>query len=184
MPGGENTKEKLPRCPKGEVRDKKTKKCVKKVKKVSPKNNTKKVSPKKVSPKKSSPNRRSSSTSSKRSPVVPLLSKIHPDINTKYYKGYIEHLLAKILNDIEYYNDRLNDGRHIQYYNLGDLEDFMNEEIDSIKKTHKSKYTDYSFSTNSAKLVLDHINQYIPYFNKVVDDDFRVEYPKIRKLYK
>ena len=61
----------------------------------------------------------------------------------------------------------------------------MNETVvDTIKKTHKSFYTDTVFTDHTAKQVLAHINQYIPYFNKIVDDDFRVEYPKVRQLFK
>ena len=88
MPGGN----KPPKCPKGEVRDKKTKLCVKKTKKSpkksvskSPNKNTRKVSPKNVSVKKS--------------PIsIPNLSSFELADDT-YYVKYRENMLIRILKD-------------------------------------------------------------------------------------
>jgi hypothetical protein len=191
MPGGE----KLPRCPKGEVRDKKTKKCVKKDK-TSPKNNTtKKVSPKKISPKKISPKKNtpkksvsteSNSFSSKKSAIkMPVLTnlKFNKKSDTEYYRKYIHDLLSKMLNESYIDTGVNNKGHKFDYYELGELEDFIKEEINHIKKENKSKYVNYVFTTDTSKQSVDFLNKYIPYFDKVADEEFRVRASDVRKLY-
>jgi hypothetical protein len=187
MPGGE----KLPRCPKGEVRDKKTKKCVKKDKKTSPKKNvTKKVSPKKVTPKKATPKKntpnKSSPNLSKKSIIsTPVLSKLKftSKSDTEYYRKYIHDLLSKMLNELYIDNGLNNKGHKFDYYELGELEDFIKEEISNIKKENKSKYVDYVFTADTSKKSIDFLNKYISYFDKAADDEYRVRASDVRKLY-
>ena len=122
MPGGE----KLPRCQKGEIRDKKTKKCVKKEKKPSPKkNNTRKVSPVKNTPRKSN----SSSSSNKSAISVPQLAKLNKNINAhKYHIDYFKEFIIRLLKENESFRYR-GSGDSFLYYMFDDVNNFLEKEI-------------------------------------------------------
>jgi hypothetical protein len=173
MPGGE----KLPKCPKGEVRDKKTKQCVKKTKKSPKKSSPKSPNTRKVSPKKASPK----NVSVKKSPIsIPKLSSFELS-GDKYYDEYIEDLNKALLNDVHTYKGRMNNNTSFIYLKSDDLTKFVEKEIDKITKTHKSG--EYTFATESRKLILKHLERYIKYFKRVADSKGRVNAEDIDVLY-
>ena len=152
MPG-----DKLPRCPKGEKRDKKTKLCVKKTRKASPKKSTpKNLTPKKkVSPKKSSPSRSSSvsknsksnSSNSNKKNVVPLLSKMK-DL-TDNGKMYLKYVLLSLQDTTSYDH----------------IETIIKKEIHAMETSGKSG--DYTFSIKNVKLIIPHLKDFLVYFKHI-----------------
>jgi hypothetical protein len=159
MPGAE----KLARCPKGEYRDKKTKLCVKKTKKVSPK----KSPPKSVTPKKKNSLSRSSSTSvsfvirrtpspspSPNSPSkkeIPLLSKM--DDLDDWDKTYMKSLLHALQNTSSLFK----------------IESILNKEIENLEKNGKTgKFT---FTSKDVKRIVPHLKHYLAYFKRIAKEN-------------
>lgn len=184
MPGGP----KLPKCPKGEQRDKKTKECVK-VHKKSP---TKKNSPKH---KHNTTNKNRSSSSSnktkKNSPkkkidrnknrwVTPKLERIKPDISAHDYK-YLKETLENIQlqESEEGYNE--NTEMDTLYYSLSDTLDMLNDEIDKITKKHKSGR--FAFDEDSSKVVIKELQRYIRYMKSHAEKDGRLNKAYIGLLF-
>ena len=174
MPGGE----KLPRCPKGEIRDKKTKKCVKKEKKPSPKkNNTRKVSPAKNTPKKSN----SSSSSNKSTISAPQISKFKSTISA-YNINYLKEFIIRLLKENESFRYR-GSGDSFLYYMFDDVNTFLEKEINNIKKSGKAG--GFYFPEEDRKKVLDILNKYHKYFKDVSGEaEVMVKQSDIEKLYK
>ena len=188
MPG-----EKLPRCPKGEHRDKKSKLCVKKTKKESPKkspkNTTKKAIPKNspknttnVSSKKKTPSPKSNKSSKKRSkspsPTLPLLSKM-TDLSD-WNKKYMRSVLYKLAN-LTSYKGYLNDGHPYHYVRLISIIGLLNKEIENIKIHHKSG--SFTFSDESEEVILPQLKNYIVYFKHIADKEKNVDIDIINDLY-
>jgi len=177
MPGGE----KLPRCPKGEVRDKKTKKCVKKEKKPSPKknNNTKKATPKKATPKKATPKKSNSSRKSS-SIYIPQLSKFKSSIGS-YNVDYIKEFIIRLLKENESYRYR-GSGDSFIYYKFNDINTFLKKEINDIKESGEAG--GYYFPEEDSKKIIDILTKYEKYFKDIGEDDRMIEQIAIEKLYK
>ena len=155
MPGGP----KLSPCPKGEKRDQKTKKCVKKAspKKRSPKRNTlKKNSPK--------------SANSRKSPVnAPLLKKIKPHIS-EYNYDYLDETI-RLLLDTDEGKWEYNNNNSSRYFFLDSKKTIalIQKDIDSIKKLHKVKK--YHFRIESCPILIKELEKYIKYIKHHTDKE-------------
>lgn len=162
---------KLSPCPKGEKRDQKTKKCVKKPspKKRSPKRNTlKKNSPK--------------SANSSKSPGSPLLSKIKPDVSDHDYK-YLEEIIGKLLDtksDRAYTNN--SSPKRFMFYKLNNITELLNDEISTIKEKHTSH--GYGFRDEKRRMrILKELNKLNEYAKRKADKLGRVKAVDIDRLY-
>jgi len=154
MPGGP----KLSPCPKGEKRDQKTKKCVKK-----PSPN--KRSPKRNTLKKNSPKSRNShrSTSSNKSPVnAPLLSKIKPHISEYNYK-FLKKILMELDEGQEWENINYGSGKDT-YMDSKKIIAVIQKDIDNIKKHHKSR--NYPLRIESSPTIIKELEKYIQYIKR------------------
>ena len=179
MPGGEKEKEKLPRCPKGEVRDKKTKKCVKKEKKPSPKKNTtQKATPLKRASSKSVSSR---SSSSRKSIDIPTISKIKSSISS-YNLDYLKEFIIRLLKENDSFRYR-GSNESFLYYMFDDVISFLEKEINTIKKYGKAG--GFYFPEESSKKIIPILNKYDKYFKDVAgEDELMVKQIDIEKLYK
>jgi len=196
MPGTE----KLARCPKGERRDKKTKKCVKvgKAKTPSPKRNTVKApSPKKNSVKAPSPKKnsvkalspkisppktiRKSPSPKKPSPVsanIPYISTMN-DLSS-YVKGYMKQLLVRLSNKLD--GKSFDKGGHLYIYaNLNGLIDILKKEIHSISTQKKSGK--YVFMNNDVNVVIPQLERLVKYFKHIANAKGHVDVDTIAELY-
>lgn len=173
MPGGE----KLPKCPKGEVRDKKTKQCLKKTKKSPKKSSPKSPNTRKVSPKKASPK----NVSVKKSPIsIPKLSSFEL-VDDTYYVKYRESLLIHILKDNISHKGLGNNGKSFIYYNVKDIEKYIKKEIHAIQTNSESG--NYYFDSTSEPVVIKHLEKFLKYFKRVADSKGRVNAEDIDVLY-
>jgi hypothetical protein len=193
---------KLKRCPKGEYRDKATYTCVKKTRKINYKelskklkrylntlkNVRKKASPKKISPKKASPNKITSNKLSHKTPMeVPGLSHLElPADNDKavhsYHKDYLKDLLKRLIDKVDSFEDKDKDGSRFTYYNLEDLNTYLEKEMNTIEKNHE--VGEYVFPPESRKVILEHLKKYKKYFKEVADEEEGVHDGSIIALYK
>jgi hypothetical protein len=172
MPGGP----KLTPCPKGEKRDQKTKKCVKRPspKKRSPKRNTlKKASPK------SSNSRRSSSN---KSPVVvvPALSKIKPHISDYNYK-YLKRLIMELDEGQNWEIIDYGTGEY-SYVDSKKIIDIIQKDIDHIKKHHTAR--NYHFLIESCPILIKELEKYIQYFKRISNKAGKIKGRDISALLK
>jgi hypothetical protein len=167
------------RCPKGERRDKKTKKCVKvgRLKTPSPKKNTVKAH----SPKNSSKTTRKSPLLKKITPVkmnIPYVSSMS-DLKP-YDKRYMKQLLVRLSNILEGKSlDK--DGHPYIYAHQHELLDILKKEIHSITTTQRSG--DYSFTTKNIKLVIPQLERLMEYFKHIANKKGHIDVDTIAKLY-
>ena len=174
MPG-----EKLSPCPKGEKRDQKTKKCVKKPppKKRSPKRNT---------IKKNSPKSSNSRSSSQKSPKnAPLLSKIKPHIS-KYNYEYLDETILLLIDVAdtdkgkwEYIN---NSPTRYFFLDSKKVIALIQKDIDSIKKHHKAR--NYHFLIESCPILIKELEKYIKYIKHHTDKEGYINSDYIERLFK
>ena len=68
------------------------------------------------------------------------------------------------------------------YYKFKDINSFLEEQINSIEKTH-DLYT-CTFPKSERAILIEHLNKYIKYFKKHSDEDGNIDYNDILKLYK
>jgi hypothetical protein len=173
MPG----EDKQARCPKGERRDKKTKKCVKvgKAKTPSPKKNTVKAN----SPKKSLPKNTRKSPSPKKSPSkanIPYMSTMK-ELDSRR-KQYMESILVEMANAIA---GKSPIGKSTYYYiNLYTLNRFLQQEINNIQTKHESR--GYFFS--DPEYVISQLQRLKTYFKHIANAKGHVDTNEIAELYR
>ena len=192
-PGNVKVRIKPKRCPKGEVRDKISHLCVKKTRKASPKKmiktnaSTRKASPKKASPKKASPKKITPKATSPKTPMdVPRLSNLEfPADNDKavhsYHKDYLKDLLKRLIDKVDSFEDKDKDGSRFTYYNLVDLNTYIEKEMNTIEKKHE--VGEYVFPPDSRNVILGHLQKYKKYFKEVADEEEGVHDGSIYDLY-
>jgi len=185
MPGEE---EKLPRCPKGERRNKKTKKCVKvekKAKTPSPKRTTMKVSsPKKNSKTRKTPSPKKNSVkapSPKKSPPkdIPYLSSMK-DLDS-YSKSYVKVLLVKMSNIIQGKSPTGVPKNPTYYYvSLSTLNRFLQDEINNLEIKHESR--GYIFPEPDD--IIFQLQRLKIYFKHIANKKDHVSIDRIAELYR
>jgi hypothetical protein len=126
--------------------------------------------------------------------AIPRLSNIQDKIENEQI-DYFRHLLTNLIYNLEADRTVRNDGQRIHYYDLDEILEPLQEDIESIREKYQSKprlyfgdkkrTEEFFFSGDDIrKIVLKHLNDYIIYFKKVADDEDRVDIDDIVVLTK